>query len=191
MKKKILLLTLLIVAFSALPVYAGAVGFNQWYEFGFGQATSEAFNGELTVSPTPQTTPATLKADDPDWTYTTVSPVGSRITVVDAFLYGDVFEVWIDGSAVGSTTNVANTGLSSGISNPDLALGDSGLSRGFFSAGPGAHSFTIFVTQNALNNTSGAAFFKVEECGIPVPPSVYLLGSGLLGLFGLRRKLFA
>lgn len=155
-----------------------------WYEYAFGLAPSFATEGSGTV---PSSGGNSQPAPDPAWTY--FFPSGTRLTVTDAFIEGDIFTVYDFGVAIGSTTFVANTGINSGTSDPAVALGIAGLSKGFFSLLPGAHSITIEVVQNALGTTSGAAFFRVDPCPpIPIPPTVYLLGSSLVGLIGFRRR---
>jgi hypothetical protein len=160
------------------------VGDPLWYEFGFGTAPTFAFTGAGTV---PSSGGNSQYAPDPAWTYNV--GFGTRITIVDAFLEGDVFTLYDFGVPIGSTTLVANTGFASGTSDPEVALLDFDLSRGFFNLTPGAHSLTIQVVQNALGASGGAAFFRVDECRpIPLPPTVYLLGTSLLGLAGLRLR---
>ncbi|MFA4901478.1 MAG: hypothetical protein WC600_01905 [Desulfobaccales bacterium] len=183
--KKILFLMLLIVAFAVVPVQATEVVLGQWYEFEFGVASSFAFNGDGCI---PSDGDNSVAAPNPPWTYTTNFPIGSQVTIVDAFAIGDVFQLYDGGAAVGATTFVANTGVATGISNPDLALLNAALSRGVFGLDPGAHSLDIEIIRNALETSGGCAYFRVDPCGIPVPPTVYLLGSSLLGLVGLRFR---
>ena len=44
------------------------------------------------------------------------------------------------------------------------------------------------VVSNAIN--FGIGLDNLQFCEVPLPPSVLLLASGLLGLFGLRRRFF-
>jgi hypothetical protein len=44
------------------------------------------------------------------------------------------------------------------------------------------------VVSNAIN--AGIGLDNLQFCEIPLPPTVLLLVSGLLGLFGLRRRFF-
>ena len=61
---------------------------------------------------------------------------------------------------------------------------------------PGATGDWLFIQTNATNFTSGVASVidggattvaSYEPTAVPIPPSALLLGSGLLGLVGLRR----
>ena len=73
--------------------------------------------------------------------------IAFQLTVVDAFLVGDVFTVYDFGSPIGSTTLVTNTGAASGTDDPAVALTIDALSRGFFNLGSGNHSIEIMVAQ--------------------------------------------
>jgi len=129
-----------------------------WYEFAFGLAPSFATEGSGTV---PSSGGNSQPAPDPAWTY--FFPSGTRLTVADAFIEGDIFTVYDFGVAIGYTTFVANTGINSGTSDPAVALGIAGLSKGFFSLLPGAHSITIEVVQNALGTLTHHVRSVVEE----------------------------
>jgi len=64
-------------------------------------------------------------------------------------------------------------------------------SNASFVLGPGSHSITINVTQNALDTVGGAGVFSVSAVpAVPAPATWLLVGSGLVS-FGLaiRRRL--
>jgi hypothetical protein len=187
MKKLSILLVnaMFLVVMAVGPVHATIINFGVWYEFGFGQAGTFAFDGSGCI---PSSGNNSQPAPIPPWTYYTAAPTASLVTIVDAFNEGDVFKLYDSGSFVGSTTFVGNTGSDSGTSDPDVALGIDALSRGFFSLLPGDHSLAIQISRNALGFSGGCAYFRVDAVPIPLPPSVYLLGTSLLGLIGLRRK---
>jgi hypothetical protein len=174
--KKLALLLCLVVGLGMIPggaAHADAVSLGTWYEFAFGLAPSFAyqFNG-----------PA------PPWTYS--ESFGTRLTVTDIDNEGDMFTVYDNGSAIGSTSTVANTGITMNVYDPDTALTIPELSHGIFDFSPGSHSITIQIVQNALGLIDGAAYFRVDSAAVPLPPTVYLLGGSLVGLLGfrLRRK---
>jgi hypothetical protein len=126
---------------------------------------------------------------DAPWTFTSVH--GTVVTVVDAFLEGDMFTLYDNGIPIGSTTLVANTGTDSGTSDPAVALTIFALSRGFFSLPAGSNSLTIQVVQNSVGQTSGgAAFFRVDivPCPVPIPGALLLFGPGLVGLAAMRKR---
>jgi hypothetical protein len=187
--KKFSVLILLIVGLCMVPALVHAdpitVGDPLWYEFLFGVAPSLGSNGTGAVASSGGNS---QYAPDNPWTFTLAS--GSRVTITDAFAAGDIFTLYDFGVPQGSTTFVLAGGPVTGISDPVVALGNLDLSHGFFSLGPGAHSLEIQVVQNATSSPSGgAAYFRVDECTpVPIPPSVLLFGTSLLGLAGLRLR---
>lgn len=61
--------------------------------------------------------------------------------------------------------------------------------------GPGSFTFDVIPGQTLFANvfgtgggTQSAGLFGVEVTTIPIPGAIMLLGSGLIGLIGLRRK---
>jgi hypothetical protein len=88
------------------------------------------------------------------------------------------------GLNAGGEANV--TGITYGGANADLlafsAFG-SAINALTFQFTP-AVPLSVLVIDGNLNGTS----YSGTACAVPVPPSLILLGSGLLGLVGLRRK---
>jgi len=89
---------------------------------------------------------------------------GCRITVTDAFLQGDQFEVFDFGASIGTTSAVAASGSCG--TNPDVCLASPGASSGVFNVGEGAHSMTIVAIVSPFG--SGGAFFKIDQIEDPV-----------------------
>ena len=150
-----------------------------WYEFRFSVVGVDATSGVGTI---PSSGGNSVYAPDPPWTFTSALPV--ILTVTDAFLEGDAFNIFDFGSFIGATSLVANTGNDSGTDDPAVALTIAALSHGFFSLPAGNHSLTIQPYQTVME---GAGFFRTDV--VPLPGALLLFGSGLLGLIGLRRKL--
>lgn len=96
-------------------------------------------------------------AGDPPWTFT-AGAGGAIISVTDAFLKGDRFEIFDGASSLGVTSVPAATGACG--PDPDPCFADPGVSTGVFWVGPGAHSITIKAIASPFG--SGAAYFKVE-----------------------------
>ncbi len=94
-------------------------------------------------------------AIDSPWNFT-APPGGVKLTVTDAFLFGDVFEVYDFGNLVGTTSDT-NGGGECGP-NPDNCLGFA--SSGSFTLSPGPHSITIKNRTNPFK--AGAAYFRLD-----------------------------
>ena len=95
-------------------------------------------------------------AGAPPWTFI-AGPSGADLTVVDAFLLGDRYEVFDGGVSLGLTSVPAPSGSCG--DNPVPCLADPGASKRTFTLGAGAHSITIKAVVFPFG--SGAAYFRV------------------------------
>ena len=154
------------------------VGNANWYEFSFSAVNVNATG--CTGSCVPSSGGNSEYAPNPPWTFTSALPV--TLTVTDAWLEGDAFNIYDFGSLIGATSIVSNTGNPSGTSDPAVALGIAELSHGVFLLGTGSHSLTIQPYQIVM---PGAAYFRTDA--VSLPPTILLLSSGLLGLIGWRK----
>lgn len=180
MKKRFLVLSLVAAIFLvSATVYATpiTVGDPLWYEFRFTTVGVDAVDGTFTV---PSSGGNSQEAPAPPWTFS--SPVATSLRVVDAFMYGDAFNIYDFGSLIGQTSLV-NIGGGTGISDPELTWLDPLFSSGTFLLAAGDHSLTI---QPYQIYSSGAAYFRVDA--VPEPATLLLFGSGLIVLAGIRRK---
>lgn len=94
----------------------------------------------------------------PPWTFVAPSD-GVTLTVTDAFLKGDIFEVDDKGIPIGNTSAVPMNPATCG-SDPVPCLADPTVSHGVFNLGPGAHSITIKAVASPYGG--GAAYFRVD-----------------------------
>ena len=94
--------------------------------------------------------------------------------MTDAFLRGDVFNVYDFGALIGTTSAVAASGSCG--DDPMPCLADPLASSGVFALAKGAHSLEIKAAVSPYN--AGAAYFRVDV--IPEPGAALLFGVGLL-----------
>ncbi len=132
-----------------------------WNEFSF--ATAGAFaKGCFPADPmgagcVPSSSGNSHFVGAPPWTFVAPSD-GATLTVTDAFLKGDTFEVYDNGNLIGSTSAVAANGNCG--SDPVPCLADPTVSHAVFDLGPGAHSITIKALASPFQ--SGAAYFRID-----------------------------
>lgn len=89
-----------------------------------------------------------------------------QLSVTDAGLDGDRFEIYDFGVLIGATSVPVDDGTFQG--DPDLALADSRFSSGSFVLGAGPHSITIRTTQVSAGFPSGTGFVRLTAAALPV-----------------------
>lgn len=172
-----------------LAAQAGPIGFDSFWEFGVDGVGNDAV-GCQPADPAglfciPSGGTPTFFLDAPAWTFS-VGGGSAILTVVDAFVGGDRFQVFDFGVSLGLTSALPpGNVLADCGDDPVVCLADPGISRGFFALGAGNHSITIRLAEGDL----GSAYLHVAgAAGVPVPPTLALLFGGLSGLWLARRK---
>lgn len=131
-------------------------------------------------------------------TYQALSSTGKSVISNSSETTGYYTQMIANGDGAGSFAGFipAQTGESSLASLQGAAVGSyvemalyqfTNVGTGAIDIGPGTGTLvgTVRVT---LNSTGGADISVSAVSSVPIPPSVLLLGSGLLGLVGIRRK---
>ena len=163
------------------PIVVGG----NWYEFEYGVFCSGpscpaigCLNGPLSCIPSPSGN--SQFAPNPPWTFTLLG--AGFITVTDAALSGDVFDVFDFGVLIGSTPNVPIAGTICGVDPVPCSM-DPNVSHGVFSLTAGPHSITI----SERGGLCCVGYFRVDET-IPEPTTLLLLVSGLGGAISLAVR---
>jgi hypothetical protein len=175
---------------TSFKVRADAVDPGFWYEFSFTDVGVEArgcFPEDLDPSAldcVPSSASNSRFAPAPPWTFTLTAP--ARITVTDAFLHGDSFDVFDSfnggpAQLIFSTPLVTADGAGCG-DNPEVCVRDIFASHARFLLDAGRHAITIRPTAIA---DAGAAYFFI----VPEPGSASLAGiAGAIGFFLARMR---
>ncbi|MGO8762549.1 MAG: hypothetical protein ACLP2P_10510 [Desulfobaccales bacterium] len=143
-----------------------------WYENGlYGTpATLQTFNMVEAILVTPGATwvgtGLTGLSSAPDWTATLVTP---QIAEASAPAPGALYDVSQSGDFWFTTTATSPT--------------DTGVTFEWL-----LFNGTTFVGGELITISTGGVWSASELTHAPLPPTVLLLGTGLLGLIGLRRK---
>lgn len=111
----------------------------------------------------------------------------TTLLVVDCCLVGDMFEVFVNGSSIGSTSYADPNSGSSVSGGAEAYWASTLVSKGFFTVGIG-DLITLSVTQLATGYTTGEGYIQSTTRSVPEPGSVLLIASGLLGMAFVRRR---
>lgn len=103
------------------------------------------------------------------------------MTITDAFLAGDFFDVFDFGVLTGSTPSVAASGISCGL-DPSVCVDAAGLSHASFALGAGVHLITVGVHEAQI---LGEGFFRLDT--VPEPSTFGVTALLLAMLPGWRK----
>jgi len=162
---------------TVVPAFAGPLNVGAWSEFSFTDAGLPAAGcdpddpaGGFCI---PSSGTPTLFLNTPPWTFT-AAVQGATLTVTDAFVSGDRFEIFDFGVSLG-LTSAPIPGIDCG-DDPVPCLATPQVSSGIFSLGAGDHSITLVPT---LSPDGGGSGYLLAAQAIPEPGVPMLLGSGL------------
>ena len=188
--KRTLIIAAVLLSTVVFALPASAVQVNEyidgpWLKFFFGSSYSSAYGN------CPGTSCALVDGTNfvdlgaSPWTLSLTDATEMRIT--DAFMKGDTFAVFDNGTQILETPGVEVTySVMQGAVDPEFCYYEPGFSRGSVILAPGDHSLTINVLYSPHN--AGVAFFRLNSVSVPEPLSLILLGLGLLALSAFRRS---
>jgi hypothetical protein len=132
--------------------------------------------------------PGTFSSNGP---FTFTSAFTTKLTVTDAFLDGDRFQVFDNNVSLGLTSLPKDDGTQVG-GDADAALANSKFSSGTFQLVAGSHSISIETIGTAKGYPSGSGYLRVDGSGgtrdNPEPASLVLLVAAGLCAAGYRWR---
>lgn len=106
-----------------------------------------------------------VPAPPPPWTFTAPEN-GAQLTVLDAAWLVDSFDVYDNGSYIGSTSPLTCSSTPCTeycSSDPDICVNDPDASKGVFMMESGLHAITIIPTETS--SSVGAGYLRVDAIG--------------------------
>jgi hypothetical protein len=176
-----------VIALGAIvPARADLLPIGVFAEFSFTDAGTPAI-GCAPVDPTgnfciPSSGTPSVFLGTPPWTFTSLEP--SFLTVTDAFVAGDRFQVFDFGVSLGLTS--LPSGNTDCGDDPVPCLATAGISHGTFSLGAGNHQITI--TPILAPSGGGAGYLQVQVTQIPEPSTWMLLGGCVVAIKLSRQR---
>ncbi|MBC7941084.1 MAG: hypothetical protein H7Z19_15230 [Chitinophagaceae bacterium] len=112
------------------------------------------------------------------------------LTVVDAVTAGEVFPVFANGLALGTTTFSGSSSVNVG-NNYDAALANAAFSRGVYTLAAGSYLVTgvMLATPDNINVTQGGLRLDVSVVPEVSSQALWLAGLAVVGLLARRRAL--
>jgi hypothetical protein len=107
--------------------------------------------------------PGTMNTEGP-LSYTSAQQ--TKLTVTDAFLDGDRFQVFDKDMPLGLTSPATDDGTQIG-DKASAALSNPKFSSGSFLLSPGSHSITIKIVGTAVGHSMGTGFLRADTLGAP------------------------
>jgi hypothetical protein len=120
--------------------------------------------------------------DDPADGYQLELTGSTRIDIVDRLMIGDQYRLFVNGTAVmtTSTTSWYLNGVQTGTDTFAEAWANPFLSKGTLYLGPGIYDLDIYAVRVAQGVTYGSGYIKATS--VPEPSTLLMLGAGILGL---------
>jgi hypothetical protein len=128
-------------------------------------------------------------SDNSPWTFTLTGP--GVFSVVDAFIAGDVYQVFSTSGLEATTAfSLVPAAWTPGAATADFTWVNPAFSRAQVTLGAGTYSYDIFASVLPIGTPAGfyvrADLMPTEV--VPAPAALAVFGLGLLGLAAVRRR---